>query len=143
MGSDSSGPASARPQAHHYQGSAGHRSTLTALIACTALITPLAACSSGHPAVSASTRKTCAQVQAVLSDGPDPSQDQVGHAEAQILPLRQVHAATPALRSAIGDLADAYDRFFATGGKSPAATGAVAAAAAHLNKLCPGAGAAA
>jgi hypothetical protein len=119
------------------------RRTVAALIACSAVSIPLAACSSAHPAASASTRKTCAQVQAVLSDGPDPGQDLVGYAEAQILPLRQVHAATPALRSAITSLADAYDRFFASGGKSPAATRAVAAAAAHMNKLCPGAGAAA
>jgi hypothetical protein len=119
------------------------RGTVAALIAFSALIIPLAACSSSHPAASASTRKTCAQIRAVLSDGPDPSQDQVGYAEAQILPLRQVRAATPALRNAIGELADAYDRFFASGGKSPAATRAVAAAATHLDKLCPGAGAAA
>jgi hypothetical protein len=119
------------------------RRTVTALVVCSAAIIPLAACSSGHPAASAGTSKTCAQVRAVLSDGPDPDQDRVGYAETQILPLRKVHAATPALRSAITELADAYDRFFASGGKSPAATRAVAAAAAHMNKLCPGAGAAA
>src|SRR5215472_16776391 len=106
------------------QGSPGRHRTAAALIACTAAIVPLAACSSGHPAVSASTRKTCAQVRAVLADGPDPGQDQAGHAEAQLLPLRQVHAATPALRSGISELADAYDKFFAADGKSPAATGA-------------------
>lgn len=125
------------------QGSPGRHRILAAVIACTAVVTPLAACSSGHPAVSATTRKTCAQVRAVLADGPDPGQGQAGHAAAQLLPLRQVHAATPALRSAISELADAYDKFFAAGGKSPAATRAVAAAAAQMNKLCRGAGAAA
>ena len=54
-----------------------------------------------------------------------------------------MHGASPALRSAITGLADAYARFFASNGKSAAATRAVAAAAAHMNKLCPGAGAAA
>jgi hypothetical protein len=118
---------------------------MTAVIACSAALIPLAAaCSSAHPATTdASTRKTCAQIAAVLSDGPDPGQDQIGYAEAQILPLREVHGASPALRSAITGLADAYTRFFATNGKSAAATRAVAAAAAHMNKLCPGAGAAA
>jgi len=117
--------------------------TPAVLIACSAAIIGLAACSSSHPAVSAGTTRTCAQVRAVLSDGPDPGQDEVGYAEAQILPLREVHGATPALRKAITGLADAYDQFFASGGKSPAATRAVAAAAADMNKLCRGAGAAA
>jgi hypothetical protein len=113
------------------------------LMTCTAALLSLAACSSGHPQVSAATTKTCTQVQAVLSDGPDPGADKVGYAEAQILPLRQIHAASPVLRSAISGLADAYDRFFASNGQSAAATSAVAAAAARINKLCPGAGAAA
>jgi hypothetical protein len=144
MGSDSIGLAAARPQTHRAHGPGRPRGTMTALIACSAAIIPLAAaCSSSHPPVSAGTSKTCAQVAAVLSDGPDPGQDQVGYAEAQILPLRQVRAATPALRSAISDLADAYARFFASNGKSATATRAVAVAAAHMNKLCPGAGAAA
>jgi hypothetical protein len=121
------------------------RGRITAVIACSAALVPLAAaCSSARPAAAAaSTRRTCAQVTAVLSDGPDPGADQVGYAEAQILPLRQVHGSTPALRSAIADLADAYAKFFASNGKSAAATRAVASAAAHMNKLCPGAGAAA
>jgi hypothetical protein len=144
MSSNPQGRAAARPQPGQIHGQGRHRSTVTALIACSAALLPLAACSSSpHPAAAAASTKTCAQVTAVLSDGPDPGDDKVGYAEAQILPLRQVHASTPALRSAISDLADAYARFFASNGKSPTATRAVAAAAAHINKLCPGAGAAA
>lgn len=144
MSSESPGRAAARPQTHRAHRPTRPRGPVTTLIACAAAILPLtAACSSGPPAVSASTSKTCAQVGAVLSDGPDPGQDQAGYAEAQILPLRQVRGATPALRSAISDLAEAYARFFASNGKSATATRAVAAAAAHMNKLCPGAGAAA
>jgi hypothetical protein len=144
MSSYPQGRAAARPQTCRIHGKGRHRSTVTALIACSAALLPLAACSSSpHPAASTATTKTCAQVTAVLSDGPDPGDDKLGYAEAQILPLRQVHASTPALRSAISDLADAYARFFASNGKSPTATRAVAAAAAHMNKLCPGAGAAA
>jgi hypothetical protein len=121
--------------------SSGYSKAAMALMTCTAAVIPLAACSSGPPPVSAATRKTCAQVKAVLADGP--GTDKVGYAEAQILPLRQIHAASPTLRSAISGLADAYDRFFASNGQSAAATSAVAAAAARVNKLCPGAGAAA
>jgi hypothetical protein len=138
------GGSAASPQTCRIHGKGRRRSTVTALIACSAALLPLAACSSSpHPAAGTATTKTCAQVTAVLSDGPDPGDDKVGYAEAQILPLRQVHASTPALRSAISDLADAYAQFFASNGKSPTATRAVATAAAHLNKLCPGAGAAA
>jgi hypothetical protein len=109
---------------------------------CAAMALALSACSSsGDPAVAAASAKTCQQVGAVLSDGPDPTQDPVGYAEAQILPLRQVHTSDPQLRSAISRLASAYAAFFADNGKSEAATSAVLAAAAHMNKLCPGAGA--
>jgi hypothetical protein len=111
-----------------------------AVCAATALL--LCACSSsGNAAQAAASAKTCQQVGAVLSDGPDPTEDPVGYAEAQILPLRQVHTSDPQLRAAISKLAGAYARFFADNGKSEAATSAVLTAAAHMNKLCPGAGA--
>jgi hypothetical protein len=112
-----------------------------ALAACAAAALPLAACGSGGAPAQAAATKTCQQVSAVLSDGPDPGSDPVGYAEAQILPLRQVHTSDPALRAAIGTLADAYAKFFASNGKSPAAISAVTVAAARMNKLCPGAGA--
>jgi hypothetical protein len=81
----------------------------------------------------------CQQVSAVLADGPDADSDPVGYAEAQILPLRQLHTSDPALRTAISKLASAYSRFFAASGKSVAATSAVTTAARQLNSLCPGA----
>src|SRR5215472_299266 len=108
MRSDLQCPAAAGRQTHPKHGTGPHRRT-TALIACSAALIPLAACSSAHPAVSAGTTRTCAQVTAVLANGPDPGSDKVGYAEAQILPLRQVHGATPALRSAISNLASAYE----------------------------------
>jgi len=123
----------------------GRGKSAVVLLACTAAALPLvAACSSSpsHPSASV-TDKTCEQISAVLSDGPDPGADKVGYAEAQILPLRAIRTSSPVLRSAISDLANAYDRFFASNGQSAAATSAVAAAAARMNKLCPGAGAAA
>jgi hypothetical protein len=109
---------------------------------CAAMGLALSACSSsGHPAAASASAKTCQQVGAVLSDGPDPTEDPVGYAEAQILPLRQLHAADTRLRAAISELASAYAKFFASDGKSTAATSAVVAATTHMNKLCPGAGA--
>jgi hypothetical protein len=113
---------------------------------CVAGALPLVGCSSGSPAAaaaatSAAVARTCAQVGAVLSDGPDPTADPVGYAEAQILPLRQVRAADAQLRTAISKLAGAYETFFAANGKSAAATAAVVTAGAHVNRLCPGAGA--
>ena len=118
------------------------RAMAIAMTVCAATALALSACSSsGNAAAAAASAKTCQQVGAVLSDGPDPTQDPVGYAEAQILPLREVHTADAQLRSAISRLASAYAAFFAANGKSEAATSAVLAAAAHMNKLCPGAGA--
>jgi hypothetical protein len=122
-------------------GSAGQRGTALALAVCAATALPLAACGAGHPAASPVVTRTCQQVSAVLADGPDSATDEVGYAEAQILPLRELHTSDPVLRTAIGRLASAYDRFFAAGGKSAAATTAVAGATASMNRLCPGAAA--
>jgi hypothetical protein len=105
----------------------------------------LLACSCGSSgggsasAAASVTVDTCQQVSAVLSDGPDPGADPVGYAEAQILPLRQIGSANPALRAAISQLADAYQGFFASDGKSNRAKDAVAVASKTLNSICPGA----
>lgn len=103
----------------------------------------LVLCGCGSSAQSATqaaaTSKTCQQVGAVLSDGPDPDADPVGYAEAQILPLRQVAAPDKALKNAIRALADAYQRFFASSGTSDAAKEAVAVASKKINSFCPGA----
>ncbi len=87
----------------------------------------------------AATANTCQQVSAVLSDGPDPDADPVGYAEAQVIPLRRINAPDQALRGAISQLADAYQQFFASDGKSSNAKEAIAAASKKLNSLCPGA----
>jgi hypothetical protein len=103
----------------------------------------LGACTSQAPASrpvsTAAVHATCTKVSAVLSDGPDPDADPVGYAEAQILPLGQIHAADAQLRAAIGKLAGAYRAFFASNGSSSAAKLAVAAASKRINSLCPGA----
>ena len=102
------------------------------------------ACASSAPSASArasapTVASTCQQVGAVLSDGPDPDADPVGYAEAQILPLRQISVSDQALRTAINQLADAYQQFYASNGKSSDAKEAVAAASKKLNSTCPGA----
>ena len=84
-------------------------------------------------------QRTCQQVSAALSDGPDPGADPVGYAEAQILPLRQIHAADARLGRAITALDDAYRSFSATDGGSRAARNAVSAASQRINSFCPGA----
>jgi hypothetical protein len=103
----------------------------------------LGACSSPAPAARpvsvAAVHATCAKLSAVLSDGPDPDADPVGYAEAQILPLGQIHAPDAQLRAAISRLAGAYRAFFASNGSSGAAKLAVAAASKRINSLCPGA----
>jgi hypothetical protein len=94
--------------------------------------------SSSKPKLSsAQTKKrTCKQVEAALSDGPDPEADPVGHAQAQILPLREIHTADGALHRAIDRLAAAYQSFSSTDG-SGTAKSAVSAASEKIEHLCP------
>jgi hypothetical protein len=110
-----------------------------------------AACSSSaHSSVSASSgtsastatamvQATCQLIGAVLSDGPDPDADPVGYAQAQVLPLRHISVAGAPLRTAVGQLADAYQRFYTSNGKNADAKEAVAVATKKLNSICPGA----
>jgi hypothetical protein len=101
-----------------------------------------AACgSSSKPAVSAAgtpLEQSCAAVAAVLGNGPDESEDPVGYAEAQILPLRALHISDKALERNVVDLSDAYKQFDATNGAAAAKT-AVSAASAKVDAICPGA----
>ena len=72
----------------------------------------------------------------MLSDGPDPTADPVGYAEAQIVPLRAVRTDDESLRQVLDQLADAYQQEYSTNGGS---TKAVAGASSRLNAICPGA----
>jgi hypothetical protein len=98
----------------------------------------ISACSSS-PASSAPSA-TCQQVSAVLANGPDPDADPVGYAQAQILPLQQVHSSDDQLTRSLSDLESAYQNVVDTNGSASAKKAATGAADA-LNKLCPGAGA--
>jgi hypothetical protein len=112
----------------------------TTLALVVALVVALTACgSSSKPARSSAQvkKQTCQQVEAALSDGPDPEADPVGHAQAQILPLREIHTTDPTLHQAIDALAAAYRSFSSTDG-SNVAKSAVSAASKTIEHLCPG-----
>jgi hypothetical protein len=100
----------------------------------------LAACGSSSKSTTASAltgRQACKQVEAVLSDGPEPEADPVGYAQAQILPLHQIHTTDAKLAGAIGGLASAYEQFTASRGSSQAKN-AVNSATKTIETLCPG-----
>ncbi len=104
------------------------------------LMALLAACgSSSKPTLSSAQVKeqTCKHLEAVLSDGPEPEADPVGYAQAQILPLRHVHATDVKLAGAIAGLASAYQEFSSRNGSTHAKE-AVSAATRTLETLCPG-----
>jgi hypothetical protein len=82
-------------------------------------------------------RGACRQVAAVLSDGPDPGADPVGYAEAQVIPLRQIHPPAASLQAAIDGLASAYRQFWRSNG-SRVSRQTVRRAAARVDGICPG-----
>jgi hypothetical protein len=106
----------------------------------------LAACSSSPTPTSSTAlygtaaQQQCTAVADVLSDGPDPTADPVGYAEAQVLPLRQLKTTDTALRRAVARLAAAYQAYStATGSANTAAALAASKAEAAVNAICPGA----
>jgi hypothetical protein len=114
-------------------------SALRPLVAVTICAGLLSACgSSGPPRASAAVKSTCEQVSAVLSDGPDPGADPVGYAQAQVLPLRQIHTSETNLKGAIDDLASAFEQFSLTNG-AKATKLAVTRASDKVDAICPGA----
>ncbi len=120
----------------------GFRAAAVAGTCCLAAL--LAACgASGAPqgasksSASALTLE-CLQVSAVLSDGPGPTVDPIGYAEAQILPLRKVHPEDKALEEAIESLDRAYEEVYATS-DSAAAKNAENKESRRMNAICPGA----
>lgn len=105
-----------------------------------ALVVLLGACGSSskpEPSSAQIKKQTCEQIEAALADGPDPEADPVGHAQAQILPLREIHTSDGALHRAIETLAAAYRSFSSTEGSS-AAKSAVSTAGKTIEHLCPG-----
>ncbi len=80
----------------------------------------------------------CMKVGAVLSNGPEPSADPIGYAEAQIRLLRRVKTSDAALRSAIARLDEAYAHFYDRSG-APGARHEIASSARAVDRICPGA----
>jgi hypothetical protein len=110
------------------------------LLASLALAATISGCgSAGHSGASAARRRTCQNVSATLSDGPDSQADPVGYAQAQILPLLQIRTDDHALGHAIAELSAAYRSFYDSNGSSPAAKRALSAAAKRVDSFCPGA----
>jgi hypothetical protein len=99
----------------------------------------LSACGGPAPARALSVQKACQQVRAVLANGPDPEASPGGQAEAQLLPLRQIHPQDQKLRMAVRRLDAAYQQLFASQGNSSAATTAVAVATRRVTSICRGA----
>jgi hypothetical protein len=97
----------------------------------------LAACGSSASSKVA-VKQSCQQVAAVLSDGPDPTADPVGYAEAQVLPLRRLRTSQKQLQRTIVKLASAYQAFSSTNG-SRATRATVTATARAIAAICPGA----
>jgi hypothetical protein len=116
---------------------------LTALALIVLPVTAVSACASSSPSRPAAqlgtpTQQDCTPVADVLSDGPDPSADPVGYAQAQVLPLGQLKIADEPLRRAVQALAAAYKAFSSTGGGSgTTAARQVSTAQVAVNKLCP------
>ena len=106
-----------------------------------------AACSSSHSTASASATSSasalsqdCTNVSDVLADGPDPTADSVGYAEAQILPLKRLSFDDGAVRGAADRLDAAFSAFTAAQGSAQVRDAVqVTAAEDALNALCPGA----
>ena len=105
------------------------------------LATPLAACGASSSTDSASTtaKRVCKQVEAALSDGPEPAADPVGYAQAQVLPLQQIRTSDERLHRAIDGLSSAYAAFAAADGAGQRVKSAVTTAVARVNAICPGA----
>jgi hypothetical protein len=107
-----------------------------------AAATLLTACGSSSKTMSSSAKvkkETCQQVEAVLSDGPDSEADPIGYAQAQVLPLRQIHTSDEKLQEAIDRLASVYETVSDRNGDRHSTKSAVTAAADKVNAICPGA----
>ncbi len=118
-----------------------------ALLASALLVAPLAlaACSSGGSggasggaALAKAPNALCQQLNAVLSDGPDPDADPVGYALSQILPLQGVHSSDTAVMAAVGHLVAADQDLVRSNGDDKPAAAAIKKADQTIDQACPG-----
>ena len=121
---------------------------LLAVLALAAVTSATAAACSSSSSTTASATSTasalsqdCTAVSDVLADGPDPTADSVGYAQAQILPLKQLKLATATLQSAVTRLDAAFTTFVAAKNSSTQTQAAVQVTSAEnaVDAICPGA----
>ncbi|HEY1832034.1 MAG TPA: hypothetical protein VGG38_17505 [Acidimicrobiales bacterium] len=122
-----------------------HRSIKVTALAVPLLALPLAlaACGSsggsgGVPSLSKAPSALCANLNAVLSDGPDPDADPVGYALSQIQPLGQLHSSDSAVIGVMHQLISADQALVKASGNDHSATQTIKAADTALNEACPG-----
>lgn len=114
-----------------------HGSLAAALVLASGLLVACGSSGGSSASSKAEVKQTCKQIEAVLSDGPEPGADPVGHAQAQIRPLRQLHTTDAKLAGAITGLASASQKFSASNG-SGSAKSAMSAATSTIKTLCSG-----
>jgi hypothetical protein len=111
---------------------------ITGLLLAVVLIAACGSSSNAAPSSAQVRKEGCKHLEAVLSDGPEPEADPVGYAQAQIIPLRQIHTSDAKLSGAIDRLASAYQAFSSSNGASRTKR-AVTAASKTIDTICPGA----
>jgi hypothetical protein len=120
------------------------RSRPVVLIALAVLPTLVAACATGGPnggaaqVLDKAPAALCGQLNAVLSDGPDPGADPVGYALSQILPLGQIHTSDGSVATTVRRLIAADRALVDSKGADRSATKAITEADKALNVACPG-----
>jgi hypothetical protein len=93
----------------------------------------------GATTAAAAPQALCQELNAVLSDGPDPHADPVGYALSQILPLeQQVHSSDTAVMAEVAQLIAADKAFYNSNGADKSAASTIAKNYTAINKACPG-----
>ena len=115
--------------------------TLAALTSATAAACSSSAATPSPASSTAALAQDCTSVSDVLSDGPDPTADSTGYAQAQILPLKQLKLSTPSVQSAVTRLEAAFTAFVDAKSPSAQTQAAVQVTSAEnaVNAFCPGA----
>ena len=110
-----------------------------------------AACSSSSSTSSTTSASTldptsrlaqdCTAITDTLADGPDPTADSVGYAEAQVLPLKQLKINESNVQTTVDRLDAAFTAFVAAKTSAAQTQAAVQVTSAEnaVNAVCPGA----